>query len=317
MARAKLFAIGGAHIDRRGRVRGPYVAEASNPGTMREDVGGGAFNAARVAAQRGLCVSLLSLRGGDAAGQQVAEAIEESGIEDCSAIFLDRATPSYTAILTEDGNLVTGLADMGLYEIGFSKQLRRRKIRDAVGGADAVLCDANLPGEALSLLAELAADKPMFAIGISPAKVERMVAVLDKLRCLFINQREARQLAGLPANASIWQVGETLAARGLKTCLISAGGAPLIVMEQGRFLEIVPPAPARLTDVTGAGDALAGASLAAMLRGLPLAEAAREGIAAAKIVVESERAAPRIDEAAFRAALALVPQPRIPEQEKL
>ena len=316
MAGGRLFAMGGAHIDRRGRVKGAYVPEASNPGIMREEVGGSAFNAARMAAQRGIPVTLMSLRGGDAAGQRVAEAIEESGIEDCSAIFLDRATPSYTAILTEDGNLVTGLADMGLYEIGFAKQLRRRKIRDALGEADAVLCDANLPAEALRLVAELAGDKPIFAIGISPAKVERLAPILDRLACLFMNRREGRRLAGLPADAPPWQVGEALAARGLKASLISAGGAPLAILEGGRLREIAPPTPERLVDVTGAGDALAGACIAALMRGLPLAEAAREGVAAAKLALASEVAAPQIDETSFRAALALVPQPRIPEQEK-
>ncbi|TIL61678.1 MAG: carbohydrate kinase, partial [Mesorhizobium sp.] len=42
-----ILAVGGAHIDRRGQVSGPYVPAASNPGTMREDVGGGVFNALR------------------------------------------------------------------------------------------------------------------------------------------------------------------------------------------------------------------------------------------------------------------------------
>ncbi|TIR65476.1 MAG: carbohydrate kinase, partial [Mesorhizobium sp.] len=42
-----ILALGGAHIDRRGQVSGPYVPAASNPGIMREDVGGGVFNALR------------------------------------------------------------------------------------------------------------------------------------------------------------------------------------------------------------------------------------------------------------------------------
>ena len=42
-----LLAIGGAHLDRRGRVLGAYHPGASNPGRMTEDVGGGVFNALR------------------------------------------------------------------------------------------------------------------------------------------------------------------------------------------------------------------------------------------------------------------------------
>ena len=43
---------------------------------------------------------------------------------------------------------------------------------------------------------------------------------------------------------------------------------------------IEPPLVETVVDVTGAGDALTGASIAALMRGLPLQEAAREGVAA-------------------------------------
>ena len=73
-------------------------------------------------------------------------------------MFLDRATPSYTALLDRDGDVVAALADMGLYELAFAKQMRRAKVREAMAEADAVLCDANLPEPALVRLAEIAAD---------------------------------------------------------------------------------------------------------------------------------------------------------------
>ena len=105
----KLFAAGGAHIDRRGRVSGTYVPGASNPGIMREEVGGGVFNALRNAVRRGCAGSLLSLRGGDIAGETVARAVRQAGIDDLSATFLDRATPSYTALVEANGDVVAGL----------------------------------------------------------------------------------------------------------------------------------------------------------------------------------------------------------------
>ncbi|RVA44036.1 carbohydrate kinase, partial [Mesorhizobium sp. M7A.F.Ca.US.001.01.1.1] len=93
---AKILAVGGAHIDRRGQVSGAYVPAASNPGTMREDVGGGVFNALRSAVRRGVSASLMSVRGGDPAADTVSRAIAGAGITDLSAVFLDRTTPSYT-----------------------------------------------------------------------------------------------------------------------------------------------------------------------------------------------------------------------------
>jgi pseudouridine kinase len=127
MTSPKILAVGGAHVDRRGRMTSDFVAGASIPGVMHEEIGGGAFNALRAAVRRGAQGSMLSVRGGDAAGDAVAKALSEAGVEDCSAVFLDRSTPSYTALLDSSGDVVAALADMQLYEIAFARQLQPRK----------------------------------------------------------------------------------------------------------------------------------------------------------------------------------------------
>ena len=310
MRAPRILAVGGAHIDRRGQVSGAYVASASNPGTMREDVGGGVFNALRTAARRGVSASLLSLRGGDAAGETVARAIEEAGIADLSAVFLDRSTPSYTAILDNGGELVVGFADMALYDLAFSKQARRSSLREAARAADALLVDANLPEPALERVTGLMERKPAFAIAISPAKVVRLKPLTGRLSLLFLNRREAAALAG---DVEALPPGELVAAlrgAGLKAGVVTCGGGPTVGFDAGGAFAIEPPAPRHVADVTGAGDALAGATIAAVLRGRRLREALREGMAAALLALESPTAVPDFDAEAFEAALALVPQPQ-------
>lgn len=302
-----LLGIGGAHIDRRGQVSGIYVPGASNPGTMREDVGGVVFNALRTAGRRGVACALISLRGGDTGGERVAREIAEAGIEDRSAVFLDRVTASYTALIDRDGELIAGFADMGLYEL-FPRQLRRSACRDAIAGADAILCDANLPAAALEMVAETAANKPLHAIGISPAKVVRLVGMLDRVDCLFMNRKEANALLGQEADAAADPV-VPLRAQGLRGAVITDGAGTVTIFDAEGCATIAPPAPRHIADVTGAGDALAGATVAALTRGLALADAAREGLAAAMLALESPLAVPAFDTAAFAQALALVPAP--------
>ncbi|TPN29129.1 carbohydrate kinase [Mesorhizobium sp. B2-3-3] len=307
---AKILAVGGAHIDRRGQVAGPYVPAASNPGTMREDVGGGVFNALRSTVRRGVSASLLSVRGGDAAGDTVLRAIGEAGITDLSAVFLDRTTPSYTALIDREGELIVGFADMALYDLAFPKQIRRSKVREVVADADAILCDANLPASALVRLVSLAAGKPVFAIAISPAKVTRLIPVLGELAQLFMNRREAVVLAGVNANAAEREMIDGLRCSGLASGVVTAGSAPVLGFDETGAFSILPPAPRKVADVTGAGDALAGATVAALLRGLPLRKAVREGVAAATLAVESTNAVPEFTAASFAQALALVPDAR-------
>ncbi|WEX11636.1 PfkB family carbohydrate kinase [Chelativorans sp. AA-79] len=308
MTEPLLFAFGGAHIERFGHIRGTYAPDAFNPGTMRESVGGSALLAARAAAQRGLRVKLMSLRGGDAAGLQVAAAIENAGIEDCSAVFLDRATPSSTAILTQDGSLAAGLDDMALYEFGFPKLLRPRRIRDGVAEADAVLCEAEMPSQALELLAGLAGAKPIFALAVSAAKSVRLMPVLGRLSYLFMNRQEACRLAGLPPEMPARAAAEALAAHGLAAGVITDGGKPVLCFETARFHEIAPFQAN--TDEGGSSNVLAGAAIAALMRGLQLPEAIREGTAAAKLMPVGGKTAPKPGVRAFRAALDQVPPPQ-------
>ncbi|MBZ9676792.1 carbohydrate kinase family protein [Mesorhizobium sp. ES1-1] len=306
----KLLAVGGAHIDRRGQVSGAYVAAASNPGTMREDVGGGVFNALRSAVRRGVAGSLLSVRGGDAAAETVSRAIADAGIADLSAVFLDRTTPSYTALIDRDGELIVGFADMALYDLAFPKQIRRSKVREAVAGVDAILCDANLPSAALERLALLAAGKPVFAIAISPAKIVRLKPVLRSLAVAFMNRREGLVLAGLDDAASERDILAGLKRAGLGSAVVTAGGGGVLGFDPNGIFSIMPPVPRKVVDVTGAGDALAGTTVAALLRGISLRGALREGIAAATMAIESATAVPDFTPASFADALALVSDAR-------
>lgn len=303
-----ILAVGGAHVDRRGQVSGVYVPAASNPGTMREDVGGGVFNAVRTAVRRGVSASLISARGGDAAGDMVARAITEASVGDLSVTFLDRMTPSYTALLDCDGELILGFADMALYETAFPKQMRRSKVREAVEAAGAVLCDANLPAAALERLAKLAEGRPIFAVAISPAKVVRLVPILGRISILFMNRREAATLAGLEREAPIQTLVFGLRKAGLKSGVVTYGSDTVVGFDAKGSFTIHPPAAQRVADVTGAGDALAGATVAALLKGLALRQALREGVAAALLAIESPDAVPKFDASSFAKALALVPQ---------
>lgn len=301
-----LLGIGGAHVDRRGQVAGIYVPGASNPGTMREDIGGVVFNALRVARKRGTAAALISLRGGDSGGQRVAEAIRDAGIEDLSAVFLDRATSSYTALIDRDGDLIAGFADMGLYDL-FPRHLQRSACRDAMAAADAVLCDANLSGPALEMVAHYAGERPVHAIGISPAKIVRLIPVLERLACLFMNRKEAAALTGAAIDAPPQALVAALRDKGLARGIVTAGGGSVVLFEPGYSATLAPPPARRIVDVTGAGDALAGATVAAMMLGTPLGEAVRQGLAAAMLALEAHEAVPDLSAPVFAGALALVP----------
>lgn len=90
-----------------------------------------------------------------------------------------------------------------------------------------------------------------------------------------------------------------------------AGSAGATGFDAGGVFSIAAPAARRIADVTGAGDALAGATVAALMRGQDLPAALRQGLAAAMLTVEQDAAVVALEAKTFAAALALVPQPEM------
>ncbi|PZM13130.1 carbohydrate kinase family protein [Rhizobium tubonense] len=306
----KILVLGGAHIDRRGRISGDTAPGSSNPGAWFEEPGGGGFNAARNLARLGFDVRMISPRGGDATGEMVAEAARQAGVDDRPFVFLDRKTPSYTAILENDGNLVIALADMELYRLFGPRRLMIRSVRDAFDEADLILCDANLPTETLTAIAARATKdaKPLAAIAISPAKVVRLNACIAGVDYLFLNEAEAAALTqSRPENALQWI--DQLRALGLKGGVITRGQRPVVAFSESEMVSLQPPAVEDIADVTGAGDSLAAGVLSALLAGLDLSEAVRHGVAAAAITVQSPFAtAENLSPELLKTMLALVPK---------
>ena len=301
--------LGGAHLDRRVALQEQARLGASNPGRWQAEPGGASLNAARTLARLGNTVRMVSVRGGDRAGEAVAEAAEEAGIIDMAQVFLDRATPTYSAILDNKGDLVIGVADMDLYDHFTLRQLSRKSIREALAASDHILCDANLPEATLTALAEKASEvaKPLSAIAISPAKISRLSGALPALSVLFLNEAEANTLIG-EKEPRAWP--DEIRALGLKGAVITRSARPLLAVGGDEVFEINPPRTEEVNDVTGAGDALCAATLDALGRGQTFSDAVRAGIAAAFITVRSRSAAPPDMSAEVVATtMALVPQP--------
>ncbi|MCF3642419.1 carbohydrate kinase family protein [Rhizobium sp. TRM95111] len=313
MSGKRILALGGAHVDRRGRITGETRPGASNPGSWFVEAGGGTFNCARNLARLGHAVRLVSPRGADEAAALVERAAVDAGVEDTPFVFLDRATPSYTAILEANGDLVIALADMDLYRFFTPRRLRQRAVREAIAAADLLLTDANLPEETVAAIAAAAAAAgvPAVAIGISPAKVVRLRPALAGLDHVFMNEAEARTLAGHAAERpEDWP--ELLRAAGLSGGVVTRGARAAVAFDAGGTALVEPPALATVADVTGAGDALAAGFLAARLAGVPLGEALRRGVAAAALTVVSPHAVcDSMDAGEIDRLLPLVPQARL------
>jgi pseudouridine kinase len=256
------------------------VLGSSNPGRLYTDFGGVARNVAQNLASLGCQVLLCSRVGNDEAGRQVLAQPLDTSLITVSNTY---PTASYTAILETNGELVLGLADMDIYE-----ELSPATLRPALPclrKAAAWLIDANLPGDSIDWLLVSAGEIPVAVDAISVAKSRRLLPLLRRIRYLFCNLAQAGALAGVtftgPSDAA-----QSLRRLGTPSGIVSAGAKGIAVYDSVA-ITIMPALDATPRDVTGAGDALVSGTLFGLSQNLGLCAAARLGLAAAAITVES------------------------------
>jgi pseudouridine kinase len=273
----------GAHIDLAGRLEYAPILHVSNPGRVERLPGGAGLNAASTAAALGLTSSIAGPVGEDEEAGELKRLAAMRGIGDALHPMEGRRTGSYTAIMAPDGEMVIGLADLSIHEAADADWLMAH-CGSTLQASDLWFISTNLTAETLEELCSRAGGRAIAAATISPAKAVRLKSVLSKLDLVFTNLNEARVITGL-AQADGPELAAALTASGVKAGTISVAGGPLTWWDGGAMGRLVPPPVDRIADVNGAGDALAGATLAALARGLPMEDAARIGIAAAQLTL--------------------------------
>lgn len=302
--RPYVVVVGGANVDICGRAWDPLVPEDSNPGLVSMSIGGVGRNIAHNLGLLGADVRMLTACGDDLNGQRLCTASTEAGIDMSHVLKLrDERTSTYLYITGPDGDMALAVSDMTICERISPSYLADN--RDLLENARAVVCDANIPAETLSWLAENCS-APLFCDPVSTVKAEKLRPHLSRIHTLKPNRIEAELLSGIPihSEADLERAAETLLAMGVRRVFISLGGDGIYAAscEESCWME---PLPCRMVNTTGCGDSVMAAIVWAYLEELSLADSARAGLAAGSITIETpETISPQMSASLLRSRMA-------------
>jgi len=281
--------IGAAHIDRKATAAGPVVPGSSNPVTMRVGAGGVARNVAENLARLGLSVTMVSRIGHDREGDAVLDSLGEAGIGfDLVTRSTSSPTATYTALLDKSGELVIGLADMGIYD-----ELTVDVLELLLPQLELMpvwFIDCNLPAESLRfLLRRKPSGCRIYVDCVSVAKAARLQGILGGIDTLFANGDEAGYLSHIPIRAplDVCEAGYRLMCNGVGSVVITRGQEGAFVASPFDYDFFLPP-PVDVNEVTGAGDALIAGVIFGRFSGHDMAEAMSLGLACAAWAVETD-----------------------------
>lgn len=306
----RVVVVGGANVDVKARTIQAAVPGTSNPGVTAQAPGGVARNVAENLARLGVPASLLSVVGRDALGDWLLRETEAAGVDVRPVLRAPEvSTGTYTAVLDASGELLVAVAAMAAVEALTPAALQER--RGVLRGAAWVVADGNLPEGSLSHLLSLAAEAGVPVV-FEPVSVPKAARLRSSLSAGLVpqvvtpNVPELGALLGrdVPDEPGALRVAaDELHAQGVRLVWVRRGAAGSLLSTPEGVTELAA-LPAEVRDVTGAGDAMLAAFLAALAAGLPPVEAARHGHAAAAITVESDHAvSPTLTPAAIQARL--------------
>lgn len=278
--------VGGVNIDIGGRSIAPLVAGDSNPGRIRTSLGGVGRNIAHNLTLLGAEVKLITALGEDDNARRIEESCRTLGINLAESLRVrGEATSTYLFLADQNGDMALAMSDMTIYE-NLTPAFLETKLA-VLNAAALVVLDTNLPEESIRYLAEHCTS-PLFADPVSAAKAGKLRGVLGKLHTLKPNRMEAELLSGVTVTdeASLRRAAETLLATGLERVFISLGADGVLAADHAQMLHLSNP-PARMVNTTGCGDAFMAAVARASLDALPLEEAAKCGLAASALAMES------------------------------
>ncbi|MEM7437953.1 MAG: PfkB family carbohydrate kinase [Pseudomonadota bacterium] len=242
------------------------------PGRIIRIPGGVGMNIAMALRQHDVPVRLLSALGDDGAGRELLQEATLRGM-DASLLHIspDHPTDQYMAVEGANG-LIAAIADCHSLERMSDEvlaPLRDGRVSSAAAPYEGILvCEGNLPAEALAALAH---DAALVAADVrlapaSPGKADRLRPFMGHNRATFyVNLIEARILLDTKVPTAP-EAASQLVAGGLHRAVVTDGANMAAIAMADEVLTGLPPA-VDVRRVTGAGDVFMASHIAAELRG--------------------------------------------------
>lgn len=265
-----------------------YKVKDSNPGQIKISFGGVCTSIAENMARLGMNTKYISILGDDEAGRSLLEHSSNIGYDmNDSLIIKNGRTPTYMAILDENGEMMSAIADTAA--ISFLDENFIDSKSHLIENSSYTFLDADNP-KIMKYILETFSHKTKFILDpCSSTKAFGIRHLIKYFHTIKPNRIEAEVLCGFPINTDedLHKASEYFLSLGVKNVFISLDANGIYYnngIEKGK-IKILNPT---VVNVTGAGDSFVAGLGYSYTNNLSLVETVKFSMAMSNITISAQ-----------------------------
>ena len=274
-----VIVVGGANIDLTGHINNSVSRYDSNPGVISTTFGGVGRNIAENLVRLGIPVKLITAIGDDYYGDRMIKHCEVVGIDmSLSKRYIGERTSVYMQVLNQIGDLDVAVADMQIVE-----RLTKKVIVDYdhyLDSAKAIVVDCNVSASVIQYLSEHFGEK-LFIDPVSVVKSKKIKSCFKSVFCITPNRYELTELA---SGDNIEEMIHDIIKQGVDHVVVTEGSEGVTYYNKKLYKK--EALPARIENVTGAGDAFVAGLVYGFVNEKNFEQCVDYGLKMAKMTVE-------------------------------
>ena len=265
-----------------------YRSNDSNPGKVRTSFGGVCRNIAECMARVGVNTKFISVLGDDEAGLRMIDHSKVMNYDMSESLIVKgERTPTYMAILDEQGEMVSAVVDMKIID-AFTTDFIDSKA-DIIKNSEYMILDSDRPDIVEYIIKTFSGDTKFILDPVSAAKAELVKHLIKYFHTIKPNRYEAEIMCGFKIHndEDLRRAGKYFKDLGIQNVFITLDEDG-IYYNNGEREGKLKANDAKVVNVTGAGDSFVAGIASGYMNNIDIVDTVKYAISMSTITISTE-----------------------------
>ena len=265
-----------------------YRSNDSNPGKVRTSFGGVCRNIAECMARVGVNTKFISVLGDDEAGLRMMDHSKVMYYDMSESLIVKgERTPTYMAILDEQGEMVSAVVDMKIID-AFTTDFIDSKA-DIIKNSEYMILDSDRPDIVEYIIKTFSGDTKFILDPVSAAKAELVKHLIKYFHTIKPNRYEAEIMCGFKIHndEDLRKAGKYFKDLGIENVFITLDEDG-IYYNNGEREGKLKANDAKVVNVTGAGDSFVAGIASGYMNNIDIVDTVKYAISMSTITISTE-----------------------------